>query len=283
MRILIVTGGETGEREVSLRSAATVKSWLTKFAEIEILLWPEERELLGNRATNSDLVIPIIHGKGGEDGQVQSLLDRLQVKYLFSKPAIHKICLDKVATKQCVSDFVRVPKSFTAQDYYLPMVVKDPVGGSSLDTYLIRKRQDLDGLDLSAQLIEEYVQGREFTVAVVESVNGLVALPVIEIVAKGFFDFQQKYDKNNLAKEICPAAISEPLERDLRTLAVKIHSHLGVRHLSRVDFLVTSRGDIVFLEINTIPGLTETSLVPKAMTAAGIDPTELFHYWINQI
>jgi D-alanine-D-alanine ligase len=281
MRVLIITGGETGERSVSLKSAAAVRAWISSFADSEVLLWPEQRASLKEWIQDFDIVIPMIHGQGGEDGELQRALIKNNARYLFSSPHVHEVCLDKKRTKLLVKDLVRVPREYSEDRYHLPMVVKNSTGGSSLNTYIIKQEEDLKGLNLTGQLLEEYVDGREFTVGVIELEEGPVALPVVEIIAKGFFDHQQKYNKENLAKEICPADIAEELTRDLKQLAVEIHSRVGARHLSRIDFLVTAEGEIVFLEINTIPGLTETSLVPKALTVAKIDISALIQFWID--
>lgn len=130
-------------------------------------------------------------------------------------------------------------------------------------------------------LIEKYVSGEEYTVAVVEENGQSVALPVIRIYSKKkFFDYESKYD-TNLVDEVCPAPIEDRLRKELQRLAVSIHELIGARHISRSDFIVDQAGKIWFLEINTIPGQTLQSLVPRAVSASGRDFGELLNSWIE--
>lgn len=130
-------------------------------------------------------------------------------------------------------------------------------------------------------LIEDFIEGNEFTVAVVDDEGGAVALPVIEIRSKNqFFDYESKYDPA-LCDELCPAPIDNDLAERLKDVALTAHKMIGARHLSRTDMIVDSAGAIWFLEINTIPGLTSASLTPKAITAAGLRLEDLLMVWID--
>jgi D-alanine-D-alanine ligase len=281
MKILIITGGKTAEREISIRSSASVMFWLSPYCDIKIVLWPDEKKELQSMLRDFDCIIPMIHGRGGEDGEVQRILDQAQVPYLFSSPDCHAQCLDKRRAKSAVTDFVRVPEEYSQANYILPLVAKDPLGGSSIDVQIIQSEAEVVTHDFSEYLLEEYISGREFTVGVVETEQGVVALPPIEIRAKGFFNFAQKYTSDQLAEEICPAPISASLKETMKECAKKIHLRFGIRHISRSDFIVTKQGDIVFLEVNTIPGFTETSLIPLSAKVGGHTMDDLFLYWIN--
>ncbi len=132
-------------------------------------------------------------------------------------------------------------------------------------------------------LVEDLIEGKEFTVAVVEDVHGPRALPVIEIRSKNeFFDFESKYDPA-LCDELCPAPIDENLAERLKDVALTAHTMIGARHISRTDMIVDRNGEIWFLEINTIPGLTSASLTPKAIAAAGLRLEDLLMVWIEDV
>lgn len=282
MKIAIITGGSSGEREVSLRSAKNIGEIAGTFAKVEILTFPEDvPRFLQNYAF--DLIIPVIHGVGGEDGSLQGLIEHVGVPYLFSGVQAHAIAIDKRRTKQIASAIgIPVAKEFAFDNVMYPVFAKPVRGGSTVNTGLIHDPEELAALrEIEPDLIlEEPIRGREFTVGIVEYKGETIPLPVIEIIAKdGFFDYDSKYNPEKLAQEICPAQIEEGLARQLQAYALAIHEELGVRHMSRSDFLVDPSGRVVFLEINTIPGFTATSLVPKALKEVGIDTKDLFAKW----
>lgn len=288
MTVAIVTGGETGEREVSLASAKHLVSLLT-FVECKTFVFPEERENFLERAAEIDVVIPMIHGKGGEDGGVQQLCETLGIPFVFSPIDAHRIGIDKVLAKEFATRAnLKTPKRFSKSNAAFPVFVKPRFGGSSVHTARIENQNELDAMLANAQddmMIEEAITGREFTVGVIEQNPGdPEALPVVEIVSNGtFFDYTNKYDADHLAREICPAQIDSSLAKQLQDAAVAMHALIGASHVSRTDFLVTDTGEIVFLEINTIPGFTETSLLPKMLRVAKIDIAHLFERWMSGV
>jgi D-alanine-D-alanine ligase len=284
MRIAIITGGETGEREVSIASAKNVTSAIG-FAEHETFIFPEDHSKFIDHASNFDLVIPVIHGRGGEDGSVQQLCESLGLPFLFSPIEAHKIGIDKVLTKEFVTRAeIKIAKQFSRTNAIFPVFVKPRFGGSSVHTARIERAEDLEKLLENAPdeiMIEEAVSGREFTVGVIEQNPGdPEALPVVEIVSRNkFFDYESKYSADHLANEICPAWIDGVLSRALQNAAIAAHTLIGASHISRSDFIVTNVGEIYFLEINTIPGLTDTSLIPKMLKQANIDFSGLLEKW----
>lgn len=288
MRIAIITGGETGEREISLASAKNVASAID-FSTHETFVFPEDQARFLENASNFDLVIPVIHGKGAEDGAVQQLCERAGLPFLFSPIEAHKIGIDKVLTKAFVERAgIKTAKLFSRTSAIFPVFVKPRFGGSSVHTSKIENADVLEAFlkNVSEEMmIEEAVSGREFTVGVVEQNPGdPEALPVVEIVSKNqFFDYESKYDADHLANEICPARIEGVLTRKLQDAAVAVHVLIGATHISRSDFIVTDMGEIYFLEINTIPGLTNTSLVPKMLKAANISFSGLLERWCRNI
>jgi D-alanine-D-alanine ligase len=284
MRIAIITGGETGERNISIKSSDNVAN-LIDFAETKTFIFPEEKNLFLNSVKNFDVVVPVIHGAGGEDGTLQNLLEDLNVRYIFSGIETHKIGIDKTRTKKLVTHIgINSPKEIT--DF--PVFVKPRFGGSSIASKLCNSQEELDTLIQNNSNIEfikeEPIRGREFTVGIIEDSEKIFALPVIEIIPKGaFFDFENKYNPEKLALEICPANISETVSMELQRQALAVHNLLKAKHMSRSDFIVTSNNEIYFLEINTIPGLTNTSLIPKMLKQEDISLKELFKNWCLNI
>ncbi|OGL74204.1 hypothetical protein A3C96_00330 [Candidatus Uhrbacteria bacterium RIFCSPHIGHO2_02_FULL_60_10] len=292
-RIAILTGGVSAERPVALKSAEGVRQALAGRYEIEVFDWPAAADIFLARRHDFAAVIPVLHGRGGEDGTIQGLLESLGRPYLFSGVAAQALGLDKTRTKALVAaagvpilpgESVRPGESAV---WRRPVVVKPNDGGSSVGTSLVRTAAELPAALAAAwreggdALVEDLVEGDEYTVAIADLDRVATALPVIAIRPRGgWFDFAAKYEVAALAEEICPAPISTELSYRLQELALTAHRTLGCRHISRADFMVDRAGQPWFLEINTIPGMTETSLVPKAIRAAGRDVGETIDGWI---
>lgn len=288
MNIAIITGGETGEREVSIASAKNVASAIG-FATHETFVFPEEKARFLESASTFDLVIPVIHGKGAEDGAVQQLCESLHLPFLFSPIEAHKIGIDKVLTNEFATRAgINVAKRFSRSNAIFPVFVKPRFGGSSVHTACVESKEELETFlenMVDEMMIEGAVSGREFTVGVIEQNPGdPEALPVIEIVPKNkFFDYESKYSADHLADEICPARIERTLTKQLQDAAIAVHTLIGATHVSRSDFIVTDAGEIYFLEINTIPGMTDASLEPKMLKQANIDFSGLLERWCRNI
>lgn len=295
-RVAIITGGQSSEREVALRSAKNVQSVIGNRCVVEIFDVPADLQMFISRYRDFDAAIPVLHGAGGEDGVMQGFLETLGVPYIFSGVQAHAIAMDKDKTKTLVAAAgVRVPRSTIVRDrsttpYNHPVVVKPYNGGSSVATAIAQSQAELDAalakaFDYTdAVLVEDFVQGDEFTVAVADVHGETIALPVIAIRPKsGFFDFESKYNAATLADEICPAPITDDLAKQLQSIARTAHRVLGCRHVSRTDIIVDGEGNGWFLETNTIPGMTDTSLLPKALRAAGKDFAVVLESWINDV
>src|SRR3989338_2994971 len=293
MNIAIITGGETGERDVSIASAKNVASALSspehgggmEGATVSTFVFPEDQARFLESVSNVDFVIPMIHGKGAEDGAVQQLCERLRLPFIFSPIEAHKIGIDKVLSKEFVARAgMKTAKRFSRSNAIFPVFVKPRFGGSSVHTARVENAEALEMFlenVTEEMMIEEVVSGREFTVGVIEQNPGdPEALPVIEIVSRNkFFDYESKYDVDHLASEICPARIDSARSRALQDAAVAAHTLIGASHISRSDFFVTDAGEIYFLEINSIPGLTNTSLIPKMLKHANISFPGLLERW----
>ena len=238
----------------------------------------------------SDVVFIALHGMNGEDGRVQAAFDLLGIPYTGSGYLGAAMAMDKIITKEIVApQGVNTPAWHAYKDVKesdipailsetkIPCVVKTTTGGSSVGVTIVKKQEDLEsavtdslkyGKDL---LIEQYIDGREFTVGVLMD----KALPSVEIVPKtNFYDYQNKY-KAGATDEICPGRCTPEVEKKMGEMAVAVHRILGLRTYSRSDFMVDAHGDAWFLEVNTLPGMTPTSLVPQEAAVVGISYEKL--------
>lgn len=238
----------------------------------------------------ADCVFLALHGTCGEDGRVQATLDMLGIPYTGADYLSSALALDKDLTKRLVADRpgVITPRWETvdcaAEDLdsivlrtELPVVVKPLASGSSIGVYIANTKEELRGaLERSRDLggrtvLEQFVKGREFSIAVLEG----EALPSIEIIPKaGFYDYANKYQAG-ATEEVCPADIPAEWEQRMATSAKEVFRTLGLSVYSRADYIITPDGAAYFLEINTLPGMTPTSLVPQEAAAAGIGYGEL--------
>lgn len=237
----------------------------------------------------ADAVFLALHGACGEDGRVQAFFDLEGIPYTGSGHAGSAVAMDKDLTKRlCVQAGIRTPEwrtiTYQAQDIprlcreiILPAVVKPMDSGSSIGVSIVHSPEALsaaleEGLHFGGRVIvERYIKGRELQVGVLEE----RALPAIEIIPKhGFYDYENKYQPG-AAEEVCPAQIDMETERRLEETALKVHRLVGLAVYSRSDFIVDEAGGVWFLEINTLPGMTPTSLLPQEAAAVGIGYGEL--------
>lgn len=291
MRLALIAGGKSSEREVSLKSSAQVFEALDK-NRYNIQRYDPLTDLgkLVQDAPELQAALIIMHGRGGEDGAMQGLLDLLEIPYQGSGVLASALAMDKELSKALYQMAgLRVPtalafgreKAPSPQEIEaslgLPVVIKPTTEGSSIGITLARTLPELEaGLALafsldSQVLVEEFIQGTEVTGAVLGNKN-LQALPLVEIIPASnytFFDYEAKYQPG-ASKEICPARLEAELTKKAQHCALKAHSALGCRGYSRTDMIVRE-GQIYVLETNTIPGMTATSLFPQAAKAAGLE------------
>lgn len=294
--IAILTGGTSSEREVALWSSETVKEVLEKDYEVVVFDFPRDMDRFVASRDRFGVAVPVFHGPMGEDGTIQGFLKTLQVPFLFSDVEAHAVGMNKRLGKLVakdaglnVIDGYRLSKGDDAS-FEFECVIKPLAGGSTIGISIATSREEFEKGVVEAfgysdeVLVEKLIRGREFTVAVIEEQDEAIALPVTEIESDdGFFDFDQKYTDGKMAQEVCPAEIGNDLRRTLQDHAVKIHGAIGARHVSRSDFIVDDAGTPWFLEINTIPGLTKNSLVPKAILASGRTLRQAFGDWIASV
>jgi D-alanine-D-alanine ligase len=284
-RVAVVMGGPSSERDVSLASGQGVLAALDRLGYECRSLDFDARFVDALRDLRPDIVFNALHGVGGEDGTLQGLLDWLRVPYTGSDLRSCALAIDKHLTKKLLSaeglptpawdtfDFDGGTLPLLPGSLNLPLVVKPRDEGSSTGVTLVRTHEEWSRAMIelserrSAVLAEEFVDGREFSCGVLFG----EALPVIEIVPgeHSFYDYEAKYRAGASSHDV-PAKIDEELAHRLQMLALSTHRLLGLRDYSRTDFIVTAGGRPYILEINALPGLTATSLLPEECLAAGI-------------
>ena len=296
IRVALLAGGRSGEREVSLAGAAGFEAALDR-DKYELVRYDPKTDLirLAEDADSIDVAFILLHGTYGEDGTMQGYLELLDIPYQGAGVLGSSLAMDKNMAKvlfrqqalPVASWLMAVPadKEDPARllgDLSLPLVVKPIREGSSLGMSVAKTVDELrDGICLAYEhdsdvMVEEFIQGREITVAVIGN-NDLQALPLIEIIPGeefAFFDYKAKYEEN-ASKEICPADVSAKITKTAQRYAVDAHKALQLRGYSRTDMMLTDEGELYILETNTIPGMTPTSLLPQAAKEAGLDFTAL--------
>lgn len=293
-RVGVLMGGPSSEREVSLKSGKAVLSALldsgVEAVGIDIITDSIEENIKLLKEHNLNGVFIALHGRFGEDGGIQEILEKIGLPYTASGVGASRLAMDKVSSLEilkggglCVPKFQFIEKP----DYLkkrafknnlgLPLFVKPANHGSSIGLSLVERDGELSpAIQLAFQfdervIIEEYISGRELTVGIL----GDEALPVIEIIPKNkFFDFQAKYQAG-LTQYIIPARLEEDTFRKVQRAALEAHRLLGCSGCSRADIILSKGGSPYLLEVNTIPGMTSTSLLPKAARIAGVDFNQL--------
>jgi D-alanine-D-alanine ligase len=286
-KIAVLMGGPGSEREVSLATGRGVAKALRSLGAgvVEIDVRDENFEL----PNDVDLAFITIHGTFGEDGQIQKILEDRGVRYTGDGVEGSRNAFDKFLSKQKFLEHnVATPKSEVIDagqrpKMSVPLVVKPPRQGSTVGVVIVKNESELDGAIKEAGkydrklLVEKFVSGRELTIGIL----GDQALPIIEIIPKGgFYDFDTKYPFLNptagaSAQHVCPAKIDATLTKKIQELALQAFRALGLMVYARVDAILSDTGEPFVLEANTIPGMTETSLLPEAAAVAGISYADL--------
>jgi D-alanine-D-alanine ligase len=237
-----------------------------------------------NSLKKLDIILPILHGPYGEDGKLQGFLETIGVKYVFSKVLAHALGMNKKLAKviaedngvQVCRDIVLKKDNYNIEDLSYPLIVKPIELGSSVGIQKAENSEELKNALNDAwrygdqALVEEYKKGREFTVTVLENKNEIKALMVTEIIpiVSEFYDYKAKYEDGG-SKHTCPAELDARKEEELKVSAVSIFKALGCKDLARADFVMDQAGKCYFIDLNTIPGMTKTSLAPEAAQKAG--------------
>jgi D-alanine-D-alanine ligase len=284
LNIVVMLGGPSAEREVSLRSGAAVAKALRSLGHQVSELDPQDGKF--KLPPKTDVVFLVLHGTFGEDGQIQRQLEKLEVIYTGCDAEASRIAFDKVLTKQkCLAAGVPTAKFAVInsaqapfpKELAPPLVAKPVRQGSSVGLQFIERVEDwknaiAEALKFDSEvLVEEKIVGRETTVGILDG----QPLPIVEVRPKaGTYDYKNKYTAG-ATEYFCPADFDAATTLKIQTAALGAFQAVGGRDYSRVDVMVRANGDPVVLEVNTLPGMTEVSLLPKAAAAAGLSYEQL--------
>jgi len=292
LKIALLAGGTSSEREVSLKGAEAVKKAFKKLGhKFEFFDPAKDLPILAQKVKEFDCAFLVMHGSGGEDGTLQGFLDSINLPYQGAGVLGSALAMHKGLSKEIYKNAgLKVPEGKVffrdenfenikkyAEKLGYPLVVKPATQGSSIGLSIVKKEEELKpacqkAFEIDNEiLLEEYLKGREITVGVLEN----KPLPVVEIIPKfsEIFDYKTKYTPG-FAEEICPANLPQEITEKAQKYALKAHKALRLRHYSRTDMIVVEN-EVYVLETNTIPGMTETSLLPLSARVAGYSFEEL--------
>lgn len=298
--VCVLAGGLCPERDVSIRSGRRVADAM-RAAGLEVSIRDTDADLLPIWAADPpDVVVPLLHGAVGEDGSLRDALDTLHLPYVGAEPRACRLAFDKPIAKALVAaagvptpDWIALPHSSfrelgaprimaAAVDRLgLPLVVKPTRGGSALGLHIVHSLDEMPPAMVGAfaysdtVMLEAFVPGIELAVSVIDTGDGPQALPAVEIHSdSGIYDYQARYTAG-MTEFFCPATIPHAQATAAAEVALTAHRTLGIRDLSRTDMIVDPTGVPHFLETNVAPGMTETSLLPQSVAAAGLSLTDV--------
>ncbi len=291
----VLMGGYSSEKDISLKSGKAVYNALKKAGcqtvPLEINDADPHRINDFIKDSHIDVAFIALHGKLGEDGTIQTICEDVGIPYTGSGIKASQLAFDKALSQVLFRhNSIPVPEheiilstngwsvdSIFSRLDSMPLIVKPSREGSSIGISIVRNKEDLDksieyGFQYGSEVIvERYIKGKEVTVGILAN----KALPVVEICSKNeFFDFQSKYEEG-MTEYVVPAQLPKELTNKLQKIALRAHNVLSCKDFSRVDMLIDGSMNMYVIEINTIPGFTSTSLLPKAAQAAGLNFTEL--------
>ena len=293
-KIAVLMGGPSSEREVSLSSGKAMFAASAALGYDAISVEFKD-DILSHLDTlkSVDIVLIALHGGIGENGRIQGMFESLGIRYTGSDALSSAICMDKHISKLLAEDVgiatprwkrIRKGQSIYKNEFDYPFVVKPNSEGSTIGLTIVHNENDYDSAVEEAFkyddeiLIEEFISGKEITVSIV----GEDVLPIIEIRPEhGLYDYECKYTKG-LTEYICPAELNKDLTKRIKQTAFEVYKLLKCRHYGRVDLRLDNNNQHWFLELNTLPGMTDTSLVPKAAKATGISFEQLIGKIIKQ-
>ena len=291
MKVSILMGGASAERDVSLKTGEAVIKACEELGYIPIPVdFYYDYEATLTVLKNSDIVFNALHGTTGEDGTIQSWLERNDIPFTGSDSNSSKLCMDKAKTKKIVRDnnyltpdWFSIDKNTELNELNLPFIIKPNAQGSTFGLSMIKKKEDIeDAIKLGFKyddnvLIEDYIEGREITVGILDG----NPLPIVEIIPEhSIYDYECKYT-SGMSKYLCPADIDINLESKIKNDSMDIFKILGCSGYGRLDFILDNDSNYFFLELNTLPGMTSTSLLPLAAKSHGLLFKELIHLIIR--
>lgn len=304
MKIAVLYGGISGEREVSLSSGEGIMNALKSNGHDVIGIDFNPREINEIVNLDVDLVFIGLHGKYGEDGRIQGLLDMLGIPYVGSDVLASALAMDKDIAKQIFQSH-RIPvaksRAYKITDqtdrnklekkiqtlFTPPFVIKPNREGSTLGLTIVNDHQQIKDAIINAVasdnviLVEDFIEGTEITVPVLGSIGNEKALPIIEIIPKNkYYDYESKYSIGG-SEHIIPARIDEETTKLVQDYAIKAHQSLGCKTYSRVDFILNENNVPMILEVNTLPGMTSTSLFPDAAKSIGLTYEDMIETFVK--
>jgi len=318
LNVAIVCGGDSGEFDVSMKSGGQVfqhldrekfmpyrviisrKGWFCSIDGVDVEVDKDHFTFLHNGKTiKPDIVFNAIHGTPGEDGKLQGYFDMIGIPYTSSGVTTSSLTFNKSFCKRVVASMgvktansvhlfrhTQDPVYAVWEEIAFPCFVKPNNGGSSVGMSKVNKAEELEAALQRAfheddeVLVEDFIRGRELTCGVIRSEGEVIAFPVTEIISKtDFFDYEAKY-KEGLAEEVVPANIEEDVAEKCRNISKDLYGTLNCRGVVRFDYIY-SNYEFYFLEVNTVPGLSEQSIIPKMARAHGWTMTELFSRMIE--
>ena len=291
-------GGICSEKEISMKTGMSIAENIDPRYQIECIQLEDDYTQLSNRLQSSDLVFNALHGGMGENGDIQSFMDMYKINYTGSGAKASTLAMDKQITKLIASAeniptpqwiLLRVDNIIGANlieesdKFTYPVVIKPNGEGSTMGLSIIKDPSAIDiAIEQASEysneiIVEEYIPGREITVGIL----GNKALPIVEIFPNhDIYDYECKYTEG-MSRYVVPAEILPELTHQIQQDALKLYKAMGCRHYARVDFRLNPENQYYLLEINTLPGLTLTSLLPKAALATGLDYPSLIETIIN--
>lgn len=302
LRVMVLAGGISHERDVSLKSGRRVADALIEHGDSVVIREPDADLLTHIKKDKPDVIWPVLHGASGEDGALRDILALTGVPFVGANPQSARLAWDKSIAKILVAgQGIQTPPSVTlpketfreldadgvlkavAGSLAFPLVVKPARSGSAQGVSRVKKLDQLSKAMIDAYvycdvaIIEKQVNGTELAISVIDLGAGPIALPAVEIEpVDGQFGYQERYTAGETNYYV-PARLTKAVSERAAAMAIKAHNSLGLRHLSRVDMIVDEKGVPWFLEANVLPGLTETSLLPQAVVAAGHSLGDVYH------
>jgi D-alanine-D-alanine ligase len=302
LKITVLAGGISHERDISLKSGRRVADALTDFGA-EVVIREPDNDLLANiKKDKPDVIFPCLHGASGEDGALRDVLALSGVPFVGATASGSRLAWDKSIAKVLVSrEGIQTPASITlpkdtfreldaegvlnavTSSIALPVVVKPARSGSAQGVSIVKTQNELNRAMIDAYvycdvaIIEKYVEGTELAISVIDLGAGPIALPPVEIEPRdGKYGYEERYIAGETNFYV-PARVKPQINEEAAKIAIKAHEILGLRHISRIDMIVDKKGVCWFLEANVAPGLTETSLVPQAIAASGNSLGEVYY------
>ena len=285
MKVAVILGGTSFERDVSLKTGkAVVKACKVNNYDVETLIIDENHKKFLPILKQADIVFNALHGTLGEDGTIQRWLEENNIKFTGSDSIASTLCMNKIECKKILKKnkfltpkWVEFDEGLELTDVSFPCIVKPNAQGSTFGLSYVEKAKDLIPAIMNSRkfdksiLIEEYISGKEITVGIIQE----SPMPIVEILPKNkIYDYKCKYTAG-MSKYNCPADIKKGLSKKIMSDSVKIFKLLGCEGYGRIDFIIDKNENYYFLEINTLPGMTSTSLLPIAAKAQGLSFNDL--------